>query len=133
MTTTNAGCCEKCEGVDVVSQEDNYVVTEYVCRNPTCPCHQQAGEGWEERFDELWETHDLSRAEVDRSVVADFIASEIATAREEGWHAGFATTDPIKCFEEGRAAMKEELLIAIQRDADGHDPRIDEIRALLSQ
>ncbi len=40
---------------------------------------------WEKEFDELWEHYNLSRAEVDREIVSDFIRS-LLQAREEWLH-----------------------------------------------
>lgn len=38
---------------------------------------------WEKDFDELWEHYNLSRAEVDREIVSDFIRSLLQT--REKW------------------------------------------------
>jgi hypothetical protein len=41
------------------------------------------GERWESEFDELWESNNLSRAEVDRIVVLDFIHQTIKNRERE--------------------------------------------------
>lgn len=98
MTTTNTGCCEKCK-----VETDGLNGLHVWCCKEMCDCHQQAGEGWAERFDAQFPEFGYPRG-TRNARMKSFIASEIAAVREEE-----INVNVTPWIEQGRAAMKAEI------------------------